>query len=289
MASPRVTAARLLFVLGTGRCGSTLLEQILARHPDIGWVSDLPRGLARAGRALRLPRRSETYDLLGQEVSPMLVDPFRDLTADDAAPWLERRLRRFFEERARHENRPVFMYKFTGWPRARLLAEVFPEARFVHVVRDGRSVANSYVQIRWWQGYRGVPGWTFGHLSEQETRQWEATNYSWPYLAGLEWQRLMTAFEAARAEIGPERWLDLRYEDLVARPAEETTAVLRFVGLDPWEGLERELARLGVTAGRADAFRDELRDEDVALLDSLLAPTLERWGYTAGESAFPIQ
>jgi hypothetical protein len=287
MATHRDTPVRLLFVLGTGRCGSTLLEQILATHPEIGWVSDLPRRLARAGRALRLRRRSETYDLLGQQVSPMLVDPFRDLTAEDAAPWLERRLRRFFEDRARRESRPVFMYKFTGWPRARLLATIFPEAKFVHVVRDGRSVANSYVQVRWWQGYRGVPGWTFGHLSEQESKQWEATKYSWPYLAGLEWKRLMDAFEAARSEIGPERWLDVRYEDLVLRPTEETTAVLRFTGLDAWEGLERELVRLGVTAGRADAYRDELRAEDVALLDSLLAPTLERWGYHADGPPLP--
>jgi len=282
------TPARLLFVLGTGRCGSTLLAQILATHPEIGWVSELPRRLARAGRILRLPRRAETYDLLGQEVSPMLVDPFRDLTAEDAAPWLERRLRRFFEDRAQRDNRPVFMHKFTGWPRARLLAAVFPDARFVHVVRDGRSVANSYVQIRWWQGYRGAPGWTFGDLTEQESKQWEATKYSWPYLAGLEWKRLMDAFETARSEIGPERWLDVRYEDLVARPTKETTTVLQFAGLDAWEGLERELARLGVTAGRADAYRDELRPEDVALLDSLLGPTLEHWGYRAdGASPAP--
>ena len=272
---------RLFFVLGTGRCGSTLLERILATHPEIGWISEFPRGLGRVGRTLHLRRRSETYDLLQREVSPMLVDPFRDLTAEDAAPWLERRLRRFIDRHAQQEGRPVFMYKFTGWPRARLLAAILPEAKFVHVVRDGRSVANSYLQVRWWQGYRGVPGWTFGHLSDEERCAWEATSYSWPYLAGLEWKRFMDAFEASRNEIGSERWLDVRYEDLVVRPKEETTAVLRFVGLEPWEGLERELSRLGVSEERADAYRDELRPEDVTLLDSLLAPTLERWGYPA--------
>jgi hypothetical protein len=285
MEPERPTKPRLLFVLGTGRCGSTLLEHILATHPEIGWVSDLPPRLARVGRAVRFRRRAETYDLLRDQVSPMLVDPFRDLTAEDAAPWLERRLRRFFENRAQRENRPVFMYKFTGWPRARLLGTVFPEARFVHVVRDGRSVVNSYLQVRWWQGYRGVPGWTFGHLSEQEQRDWKETGHSWPYLAGLEWKRLMSAFDAARAEIGPERWLDLRYEDLVARPRDETTGVLRFVGLEPWDGLDQELSKIGVSAGRADAYRDELRAEDVALLDSLLGPTLERWGYRGEEAA----
>jgi hypothetical protein len=89
----------------------------------------------------------------------------------------------------------------------------------------------------------------------------------------------MEAFDAARAEVGSERWLDMRYEDLVARPREETIRALRFVGLAAPEGLDRELARLHVTAERADAYRDELRREDVAQLDSLLGPTLERWGY----------
>lgn len=275
-----VTATRFLFVVGTGRCGSTLLAEILAAHPEIGWISNLPRRVANVARILPLtPHPIEAYSLLERQVSPMLVDPCRDLTADDAAPWLARRLRRFFEDHAQDGSRPVFMHKFTGWPRARLLAAVFPEAKFVHVFRDGRSVANSNLQVRWWRGYRGVPGWSFGDLSEEERREWEATDYSWPYLAGLEWRRLMTAFEAARAEIGEDRWLDLRYEDLVAEPREETARVLRFTGLAPWDGLDGTLSRLEVSEGRRDAYRDELRSEDIALLESMLAATLKRWGY----------
>ena len=279
-----MTATRFLFVIGTGRCGSTLLAEILAAHPEIGWISRFPRHLARVARALPVaPHPIEAYGLLEQQVSPMLVDPCRDLTAEDAAPWLERRLRRFFETHAQDEARPVFMHKFTGWPRARLVAAVFPDAKFVHVYRDGRSVANSYLQVPWWRGYRGVPQWSFGDLSEQERREWEATDHSWTYLAGLEWKRLMGSFEAARAEIGPQRWLDVRYEDLVARPKEETAAVLRFTGLEPWDGLDATLSRLGVSEGRKDAYRDELRPEDVSLLESMLASTLARWGYAASE------
>jgi hypothetical protein len=277
-----------LFVLGTGRCGSTLLARILAAHPDIGFIPAPWGTFGRAARALglRSPQPFEAYGPLGGQVSPMLVDPFRDLTADDAAPWLERRLRRFFERHAQDAGRTIFMHKLTGWPRARLLAVVFPEARFVHVFRDGRSVANSYLQVPWWQGYRGVPGWSFGHLSEDEHRDWEAASHSWTYLAGLEWKRFMAAFEEARDEIDSERWLDVRYEDLVARPREVTTSVLEFAGLNGWDGLGRHLARLGISEGRTDAYRDELRPEDVALLEAMLAPTLSRWGYaeTAGTS-----
>jgi hypothetical protein len=273
-----------LFVLGTGRCGSTLLAEILAAHPQIGCISAPSSAVKRSARALgrRPPQPFEAYGLLKEQVSPMLVDPFRDLTAEDAAPWLERRMRRFFETHARAGRRPVFMHKFTGWPRARLLAVVFSGATFVHVVRDGRSVAGSYLQVPWWQGYRGVPGWSFGNLTKDERRGWEAAHHSWAYLAGLEWKRFMTAFEEAREEIDSQRWLDVRYEDLVARPREVTTSVLEFAGLGTWQGLERHLARLGVSAGRTNAYRDELGSPDVELLESLLAPTLSRWGYAAG-------
>jgi hypothetical protein len=56
---------------------------------------------------------------------------------------------------------------------------------------------------------------------------------------------------------------------------------LRFVGLDRWPGLERRLAALKVSKGRTDAYRAELRPEDVTLLESVIAPTLERWGYSS--------
>ncbi len=276
-----MAATRFLFVLGTGRCGSTLLAEILAAHPEIGWISTLPDPLGRVARSLRFePRPSEAYALLRTEVSPMLVDPFRDLTAADAAPWLERRLQRFFGRRADGPRPSGVHAQVHRLAAARLLATVFPEAKFVHVFRDGRGVANSFVQVHFWQGYRGAPGWTFGDLTEEERRDWEAANFSWPYLAGLEWKRLMAAFEASREEIGPERWVDVRYEDLVTRPVEETTAILRFAGLDRWTGLERRLAALRVSEGRTDAYRDELRPEDVAQLESALAPTLESWGYS---------
>ena len=35
------TRSRFVFVLGTGRCGSTLVEEVLCRHPSVGFVSNL--------------------------------------------------------------------------------------------------------------------------------------------------------------------------------------------------------------------------------------------------------
>src|SRR6056297_847349 len=143
-------SVNLVFIVGTGRCGSTLLHEILAKHRDSSFFSrfeeqhgrleslgrwgsplyrkaHLPGGRHRAGRF----QPTEAYGLLRRHVSPIYVRPYRDLTADDVTPWLAGRFRKFFEERFVRYGRPVLVHKYTGWSRLGFFAEIFPEARFV--------------------------------------------------------------------------------------------------------------------------------------------------------------
>lgn len=296
--------ADLVFLIGTGRCGSSLLHEVLAQHPDVGFLSSiedrtgapaalgrwngavyrrLPPAFARKGRLRFAP--SEGYRLLERRVSPLLSRPFRDLTAEDATPWLEERLRRFFSERASAQGRPRFLHKFTGWPRARLLHAVFQQARFVHVVRDGRAVAASLVRMPWWQGFRGPDAWEWGPLDEADRRSWEASGRSFAVLAGLEWKILMDAFEAARREIPDDRWLDVRYEDLVHDPIATMKEVLGAMGLAWTSAFERRFDLYRFDDGAATRHLDELRPEDDALLTDLLRARLDALGYPVDRGA----
>jgi hypothetical protein len=169
-----------VFLVSAGRSGSSLVQELLARHPDVGFVSNLedrlpwlPSGAGRWNNALyrRVPPAmtrkgrlryapSEAWRALGVQVSPMLVRPVRDLQASDAMPWVTERFRRFFLDRARVQGKPVFIHKFTGWPRTGFVSAVFPDARFIHVVRDGRAVVASDLQTSWWlrAAAGGLPG-----------------------------------------------------------------------------------------------------------------------------------
>jgi len=289
----------IAFVLGTGRCGSTLVHEVIARHPDIGFLSNVedrvsvgPPWLGRWNPALyrRVPVRftqkgrvrfapSEGYRVLGRQVSPLLVAPVRDLVAGDVTPWLDTRLRRFFEDRARVQGGPLFLHKFTGWPRAGLLHRVFPEARFVHIVRDGRAVANSWLQMPWWRGYEGPDRWNWGPLPAEAARTWDESGRSFAVLAGLQWKVLIDAFDAARAELPADRWLEVRYEDFVASPRERMSDVLGFLGLRWTPEFEQGFASHSFSAGRTEAFRSDLGIHDLSMLDAAIAPDLRRLGY----------
>lgn len=286
------------WVLGTGRCGSTLVHEVIARHHDVAFISNLedrtpwlewtgrwsraayrfvPPRLTTKGRLRCAP--SEGYRLLARRVSPAVCNPSRDLLAGDATPWLSARVRNVFQARAREQHRPVLLHKFTGWPRAGFLDAVFPGSRFVHVVRDGRAVANSWLQMPWFDGHRGPEEWLFGPLPPAYREEWEASGRSFVLLAGLAWKMLIDAFDEAREALGPARWLELRYEDLVADPEAAFARALGFLGL-PWDApFARALAGYRFRSERSQAFRRDLGPEALALLDASLVGHLARFGY----------
>jgi hypothetical protein len=286
------------FVLGTGRCGSSLIHELLARHPDVGFVSNLddrlaplglkgrwnnaiyrrvPDTLTRKGRIRFAP--SEAYRILDRRVSHLISAPARDLVAADAAPWLADRFETFFRERAAAQRKPVFSHKFTGWPRAGFIDAVFPRARFVHVIRDGRAVAASMVQMPWWRGFEGPDAWGWGPLPATYRKEWEMSGRSFPVLAGVQWKMLMDAFEAARDAIPPDRWLDIRYEDFLTDPEATIATMVAFLARPMSPVLGRALGVYKLDASRRNAFRRSLSEGDLAALNSVLAGYLERYGY----------
>ena len=288
-----------VFLISNGRSGSTLVHELLARHPDVGFVSNIedrlpglpasagrfnnalyrrvPPALTRKGRARFAP--SEAWRALARQVSPMLVRPVRDLVAADAMPWVAERFQRFFTERARAQGKPVFVHKLTGWPRSGFVRAVFPDARFLHIVRDGRAVAASDLRVSWWRGWEGPEGIGAGAMPAAYQAEWEASGRSFPVLSAQAWKLAMDAYASARELVPADQWLDIRYEDVLADPPSRLKELLGFMGLEPNPVFDAALARTPFQAGRVDAWRSLLGPADVAALDATLAGHLRAWGY----------
>lgn len=288
------------FVIGTGRCGSSLLHELICRHRDVRFMSNLddrlklpatvlswsgtlhrvlPPAASRKGRARFAP--SEGYRALAREIGVVLTEPGRDLLAADATPWLSKRTAEFFGRRGGAGSAGAMVHKWTGWPRAGFLHEVFPRARFVHVVRDGRAVVNSWLQMRWWRGYNGPDHWQWGPLTEAEQQSWESRDRSFPVLAAILWNRLIEAAVRASAAIPPDRWMDLRYEDLVTNPPSTMKQVLEFLELDATCDIGVE--RYCFDDRRSSAYRNDLPARDVDEITQVMFPHLHRFGYVVAD------
>lgn len=289
---------RLHFVVGTGRCGSSLVHEILANHEAAGFISNVDDNLpslglkgrfnnplyaltkgawTRKGRLRFAP--SEAFRLVTREVSPIYENSCRDLRAADVSPWLRGRFEDFFAKRARAQGRQCFLHKYTGWPRLGFFGEIFPEAKFVHIVRDGRAVANSWLQMDWWGGYRGPEHWPWGPLPDDLRSDWEASGRSYVVLSGLCWRLLMESYASAAGALAPDRYLEIRYEDFLGAPEQTLRGIVEFLGMSWSNRVSRAITRIHLDSSRKRPFERELTAAQLAELERCLGPALGRYGY----------
>jgi hypothetical protein len=288
----------MVFIIGTGRCGSTFVHEILAKHESMGFISNIEDNLSlinKNGRwnnalyrsflgnhtlkgALRFAP-SEGYKIISQEVSPIYANSNRDLIASDVSPWLKSRFQNFFESRDSIQNKPVFSHKYTGWPRMSFFKEIFPDAKFIHIVRDGRAVANSWLQMPWWGGYRGPENWLWGELPEEYRMEWNSRGNTYPHLAAISWKVLMEAFENAEHAFDSSSYLKIRYEDILEHPREKFEEMLAFSGLEWTDKFEKSFSKQVIKKGRSRAFEEDLNGKQLDDIEYSLSEILSRYNY----------
>jgi hypothetical protein len=286
-----------IFLIGSGRCGSTMLHSTLGAHPNTAWPSNFLERFPHRMRIHRMAIRSRDLPVVGRAFAAKVVPaeaydywdllfpgfrrPVRDLLADDVTPEI-RRLVVDGLARLQIGNRQRIVVKITGWPRVAFLREIFPNAKFVHLVRDGRAVANSLLNVGFWRGWLGPMGWRWGDLPREYHDEWLEANRSFVVLAGIQWKLLLDALDVQRECVG-NALIDVRYEDLCARTMGTIEEVCEHCSLN----LHRELVAAvhGVAIRDANQkWRRDLDKEQQRMLSASLARHLERFGYEKGRA-----
>lgn len=196
--------------------------------------------------------------------------------ADDVTPAVRSGLRDVVRWHLAYHQRPRFLSKT---PRSALrmgfLHAVFPDARFIHLVRDGRAVVASILGRRaahgtleqWW-GAR-PPGWQ-DVLSEPPVRQ-----------AAWMWDTFLEAFESAAHTLPDTATYSVQYETFTHQPEQTLRALFHWADLDAERLLDTTAARhLARIRPSNEAWRTRLSRSQQAELD-VLTPTLRRHGYTS--------
>jgi hypothetical protein len=265
--------------VGSGRSGTTLLRTIFDGHPDLavamepqfmGTVARQRGGLELDGfdaaKFLEIITGNSNYRRLDLDQSEV------ESSIDEAAPSnAADAVRLVFGVFAKREEKRLYGDKTPGYVvQIRDLARMFPEARFVHLIRDGRNVALSYLERPWGPSTVGE--------------------------AALYWRSRVSRGRTAGEALGSGRYLEARYETLVTDPETEVRRICSFLDLDfAPEMLEYKQAaeKFIATSHQPEAFTalvrpptSGLRDwsnamsqSDIALFEAIAGNLLVDLGY----------
>lgn len=218
-----------IFVVGAPRSGSTLLYQLLVVRFDVAYLSNLhcrffgaPALVERAfGKRLRPPedfssRFGSTRGLAApSECGPYWYRFFRKspqhVSLTDIEPDRLERLRESVRAFARAAGRPLVFKNLVNSVRLAPLAAALPEALFVFVRRDETDTAASILAGRRSVNADESDWWSV------EPPEIERLRSLPPREQVLEQVRAVESLvDQAREEIGRDRFLDVRYEDVCA-------------------------------------------------------------------------
>jgi Sulfotransferase family len=276
------------FIVGRGRSGTTLLRTMFDSHPDVAFP---PESHFIVGLGLS----QDLYDSDGGFASDVFLRrlmsrphfqrwelPTEDVRAafDDGIGSYADAIRRVYSIYATHQGKHRYGDKTPSHVlHISYLAQLFSEGRFIHLIRDGRNGALSYLKE------------PFGPSTVGEAAIW--------------WKRMVVAGRTAGKQLDERRYREVHYESLVEDPEATLRDLCEFIDVSFDEAMlhyyDRPdiLSRFGIRASahqnvhRAPTanirdWRAEMSREDVALFEAIAGDLLSELGYERAMTKVPL-
>jgi hypothetical protein len=264
---------------------------MLGDHPAVAYWGE-PRPIWMHGNAYRAD-----HVLREEHLTPRI------------ARYIDRRFSRFLEE----SGATRFAEKTpSNCLRIRFIDALYPDAVFVHIIRDGVAVVRSALEIRSskpnpgllrtrmretplsdWPAYLPMLFATVWRtmVLKKPARYWGAQPPGWKewvdlpahLAAALQWKALVSHAIRDGRSLPRDRYLELRFEDLIREPERTIRRVLAFTSLDP-EPEFMALALGRVNPGKARRWPSTLTDAQEREAIERMEPLLSELGYGHGEA-----
>ena len=270
------------FIIGSGRSGNTLLRSILSGNSDISIPPE----------SYRIPFAIKKFHIFNnrdwEDIVPQVLKEFEDckefytweIDITDAQKRLEniadskRTLSNIFDElfctyTEKHSpgskiwgDKTPMNTLYLDW-----IGTVFPRSKFIHIIRDGRDVASSYLKM------------------ERYDTILEAAN---------RWINSIESAQSFGSKI-KENYIEIRYEELVTKPEEVIKYTCDFLDIDYDSKMldhTKQVKKLGdtdkqhhsnlskpISSDSVGKWRNNLSESDQESITKLLHKHLQRLGY----------
>ena len=271
-----------IFVVGAPRSGTTMLRYMLCSHPRIYIPpeSNFIPGLFRHRRdkvmstseAARILNKILKYRVFFRDWQGAPIDPLaaaESLSGGTPASLLDFLYGSYaaqFGAQRWGDKTPIYTTHMD------LIAEIFPSAQFIHIIRDGRDVARSMIEA------------------------YTARNFFYVdvYYAALSWKRRVTQAMKSGNRLGPGRYFQLRYEDLSRKPERHLRELCAFLGeeyepamTEPHKTARQHYHSKGihsrtrqpVSDDRVGRWQKEMSKADLLVFQTVAGDVLQRCGY----------
>jgi hypothetical protein len=250
--APQPAATPMIFVIGCGRSGTTLLGQLLGAHPSVRYLhepNDAWAAIEPETDLLQLYSRGEHHCLLdASRVTARAHRRFQALMSQPPGVTLV--------EKSPHNTFRI------GYVNA-----LAPEAKFVHIIRDGIDVAHSIAKIA--QGETRIAfrpslnyWWGLGHSKWHAlAADGKVANYCPAEVSDLENDAQRGAYEWLVCQLEVDKWrerlgprlVEVTYQSLTDNPATTLRAIAGAVGLScPEEWLTEVTGWVNRAASRTE-------------------------------------
>jgi hypothetical protein len=281
------TAPAPFFVIGAQRSGTTLLRLMLNAHPDVAipeegtfWMP-LLRSYGRNPQTSIPPEVLQNYlRYIGKnsQFKLWLLDDngIRERALSMEQITLSQLMSLYYDAYARLQGKVRSGDKTPSFFRmVPLLSNLFPQAKFVHIVRDGRDIYLSLCKM----GYKG-------NLS----------------VGALEWTFKVVKAQRDLAKLDPSRVLELRYEDLLAAPGSKLEEICAFLHvtynssmLDFWKTSRNYIGNhhsqhifKPVANDNVKKWKRRMSSVEVAKFQKIAGTQLTRMGYELDDALPPV-
>ena len=284
-----------VFIIGTGRSGSTVFADLLRTHPEFSYMTTLSHRYPYNPNLNR-----QILNLMHLPVFGKYVETKFGLS--EAYPFWDSLFRGFSQstrelnsndvtEKVRKSvidgitsimvpKRDKFISKITGWPRIGFLHEIFPDAKFVHIVRDGRDVACSLIQTTFWRGWQGPHNWRLGLLPEEYEAEWKRNDNSYVILAGIFWKIILDSIDNISSTLPTNQFIEIRYEDFVKDPTKYSDLIFQQLGMPLYTNKMEKISNLLAIKDRGNRWKKDLNSQQTKLITESLESDLVNRGYT---------